>query len=250
MNYFAPIIAGNIEIRLINSQEELRETLHLRYKELLLPYNPKNKNKSELFKDLYDEQSDHLIAIDHSTNQIVGTYRLLRNDMLKSGQSFVTEQEFDITKIKGNNILEIGRAVVKREFRNGAIIILLLIGLLKYAYIHRIKYLFGTASFRGTNPGTYSQALSYIYYHLLLPEHLKVKAQRINSHPINILPKEKVDYNLAKKQMPALIKGYINVGATFGEDAFIDYDFNSIDLFVLADTAKISKKYIERYVKE
>jgi putative hemolysin len=49
--------------------------------------------------------------------------------------------------------------------------------------------------------------------------------------------------------MPALIKGYVNIGATFGPEAYIDRHFNSIDLFVLANTEKINSKYIRRFIK-
>ncbi|MCK9536063.1 MAG: GNAT family N-acetyltransferase [Bacilli bacterium] len=249
MNKYNPFIAGNIEIRLTRNQEELKETMHLRYQELLLSYNENNKNNEKLFQDQYDEQADHLVAVDLSSNKIIGTYRLIRKAQLKVGQTFSSEDEFDISKIKDENILEISRAVVKKEYRTGAIIILLWKGLMNYAYKNKIKYIFGTASFYGTNPLSYSHALSYIFYNHLSPEQLRAKAKNECSYPINILPLDQVNINLAKKQLPALVKGYINIGATFGEDAYIDRYFNSIDLLVLAETEKINSKYINRFVK-
>ncbi|MDI9507024.1 MAG: GNAT family N-acyltransferase [Bacillota bacterium] len=249
MSEYESFVVGDIEIRLTRNQEELKETMRLRYYELLLYYNKNNRNQEELFKDEYDELADHLVAVDLSTNSIIGTYRLVRKEHLREGQRFVTEKEFDIGRVKNEKVLEIGRAVVKKEYRTGAIIISLWKGLMNYASMHGIKYIFGTASFPGTDPLAHAQALSYIYYNHLSPDELRVSAKNEGFHAIDLLPREEVDPVAAKKQMPALIKGYVNIGATFGPEAYIDRHFNSIDLFVLANTEKINSKYIRRFIK-
>lgn len=249
MKQYVPFTAGNIEIRLASNENELYGAMHLRYKELLLSYNENSKNEQEILKDEYDEQADHLIAIDLDTKKIIGTYRFLRKEQLGPYQIFATEKEFDISKIRNDNILEISRAVVSSEYRTGFTIILLLKGLVHYAYLHDIKYIFGTASFHGITPYIYSHALSYIYYNHLSPECLRIKAVEGEGIPLNIYPPEKTNYTLAKKEMPALVKGYINVGTTFGEEVFIDKSFNSVDVFVLAEVEKINEKYISRFVK-
>ena len=48
--------------------------------------------------------------------------------------------------------------------------------------------------------------------------------------------------------MPPLIKGYIKIGATFGEDAFIDKEFNSIDVFVLLDLEEVNPLILKRFI--
>jgi len=202
-----------------------------------------------MLSDEYDEQADHLIAIDLKINKIIGTYRFLRKDQLKPGQIFASEEEFDITPIKHENILEIGRAVVSKEYRTGSTIMLLLKGLMNCAYAHKIKYIFGTVSFLGINPLKYSHAFSYIYYNHLSPEAVRVKAIAGEGVALNRYAKHEIDYSVVKKEMPALVKGYINVGSTFGGEAFVDRSFNSVDLFVLAEVDKISDKYINRFVK-
>jgi len=249
MKQFVPFTAGDIEIRLALNRNELYEAMHLRYKELLLSYNENNKNELEILKDEYDEQADHLIAVDLNTKKIIGTYRFLRKDQLRQHQVFATEEEFNIEKIKEENIMEISRAVVSPEYRTGSTIILLLKGLVHYAYLHKVKYVFGTASFYGINPYKYSHALSYIYYNHLSPEPLRIKAVKDKGISLNIFPSEQTNPALAKKEMPALVKGYINVGTTFGEEVFIDEAFNSVDVFVLAEVEKINEKYISRFVK-
>jgi len=248
---YGSFISNNIEIRLTKNNDELNEVLHLRYKELLLSYNDKNTNDSEMFKDEYDDVCDHLIAKDLKTNTIVGTYRLVRNCHLESlnYDSFMTETEFDISKIKNNQLLEISRAVVKEEYRNGIIIMLLWKGLIRYACSHNVKYMFGTASFYGVNPHDYAQALSYIYYNHLSEKEVRAKALESSRCDINLVPSEELDMQVVKKQMPPLVKGYLKIGATFGEDCYLDVPFNSLDVFVLFDVENVNPKYLQKFLE-
>ena len=87
----------------------------------------------ELFRDEYDELADHLVAVNVKTNEIVGTYRLIHKDLLPAEWKFPTEKEFDISTLKNENIMEISRAVVKKEYRTGSTVILLWRGLMNYA---------------------------------------------------------------------------------------------------------------------
>jgi putative hemolysin len=56
------------------------------------------------------------------------------------------------------------------------------------------------------------------------------------------------DARLAQRQLPPLIKAYLRVGAQVGEGAFVDRDFNSIDVFMLMPVARIAARYAERFV--
>ncbi|HHZ18611.1 MAG TPA: GNAT family N-acetyltransferase [Acholeplasmataceae bacterium] len=248
MSEYEQFVSGDIEIRLTRNLEELKETMRLRYHELLLYYNADNKNSEELFRDEYDELADHLVAVNVKTNEIVGTYRLIHKDLLPAEWKFPTEKEFDISTLKNENIMEISRAVVKKEYRTGSTVILLWRGLMNYAIARGVKYIFGTASFPGIDPLALAHPLSYVYYNHLSPTRLQVPALPNGAHPINLLPKAEVDPTLAKRQLPALVKGYINIGATFSAEAYVDRYFNSVDLFVLVDTEKISSKYIHRFM--
>lgn len=247
---FEPFIANNFEVKLATKPEELKEIYHLRYKELLLSYNENNVIENEMFIDKYDNKCDNLIAIDLTNNIIAGTYRLVRKEHIKEIGHFVTEEEYDISKIKEFELMEIGRAVVKEEYRTGAVIMLLWRGLIKYACSNNIKYMFGTASFHGTNPYDYDHVLSYLYYHHLSPIEVRVKALSTYQRDINILPEKDIDRELVKKQIPPLVKGYLKIGATFGEDAFIDHSFNSLDVFVLFDVENVNPKYLNRFLEK
>lgn len=245
---FEPIECGSYVVKLAVTKEELEGVYRLRYEELLIYYNKNNENKDGLFIDKYDALCDHLICYDKENQVVAGTYRLVLQEHIKDIGSFVTESEYDITKLKSKKILELGRAVVKSEYRNGIVIKLLWRGIVQYANLHKIKYMFGTGSFHGVNYTDYAHALSYIYYNHLSPLEVRVQAREYSKKELNLVPLEELDLRKVKEQMPALIKGYIKVGATFGQDAFIDRDFNSIDVFVLLDVDQVNPSILKRFL--
>jgi putative hemolysin len=244
---FPSIHLDLFECRLVQTQAELNEVLKLRYEDLLLYYNAKNTNDTGIFTDQYDQYCDHLIVIDHANKVIAGTYRLVRKEHLVHVSKFITENEYDLSPIKEQNILELGRAVVHKAYRSGTVIMLLWRGIFEYANIHRIDYMFGTASFAGTDIKKYAHGLSYLYYHYLSNQLISAVCES----PIktNILHQQDVDEGLAKKQLPPLVKGYLRVGAKFGSDIYIDFPFNSIDVLVLLDIKNLDDKYLKKIIK-
>jgi putative hemolysin len=42
-----------------------------------------------------------------------------------------------------------------------------------------------------------------------------------------------------------LIKGYLRLGASFGEGAVIDHQFGTTDVFVLLRTRDVSQRYLD-----
>ena len=65
---------------------------------------------------------------------------------------------------------------------------------------------------------------------------------------MNILPRAFVDEELAKKQMTPLIKGYLRLGATFGQGVFIDKPFNTYDVFVMMQTKNMDAAYQKHFL--
>jgi putative hemolysin len=50
--------------------------------------------------------------------------------------------------------------------------------------------------------------------------------------------------------MPPLIKGYLRVGGVVGDGAVIDYDFNTIDVNIIVETATVTAKYLNHYSRD
>jgi putative hemolysin len=244
---FPTMVSNNFEIRLVKTEAELNEVLKLRYQDLLLYYNANNTNETGLFTDRYDAYCDHLIVVDRNANVIAGTYRLVRKEHIARFGKFISENEYDIQAIKDRNIMELGRAVVRKDYRNGAVIMLLWKGIFAYASANKIEYLFGTASFSGVNLEDYHHGFSYLYYHYLGEK--DIPAIGPNQRRLDLLPESEVDPELAKKQLPPLVKGYVRIGARFGKDIFIDVPFNSLDVFVLLDVNNLDSKYVKKIME-
>lgn len=191
-----------------------------------------------------------VIAYDTEKKKIVGTYRLATYDTVK-GNPFVTEQEFDISTIRATkeNILELGRAVVHEDYRNGVVIQLLWAGMLHYAIDHNIRFVLGMGSFHGTNVTLYKHAFSYLYYNYRSPRDIASHACTTPREDMNLLEESEVDMVKVKEELPGLLRGYLRLGATVSDDIYIDTAFNSCDVLVLLDMQKISKRYIEHLMR-
>lgn len=238
---------SNILIKLASEKEEHDQIWKLRYFDLILNYNENQINEEEVDKDEYDEVCDHLIAVDTITGKVVGTYRLIKRSHLKNIKTFLTETEFDLTNIKECEILEVGRAVVKEEYRDGITISLLWKGVIRYAVMEHIDYMIGTASFHGVNPKEYEDTLSYLYYNHLSSEEIRCYAMKDSYSPLNL--KEDYDLEVAKKMMPPLVKGYLRLGATIGDGAYLDIPFNSLDVLIVLKISEINPRYLKRYLE-
>ena len=95
---------GDLEVRVAASRTEVRAAQALRYQVFYSQGGAKPsalQRVTRLDKDAFDRICDHLIVLDKSlpgstAQQIVGTYRLLRQERLPVGGRFYTEQEFEI----------------------------------------------------------------------------------------------------------------------------------------------------------
>ncbi len=227
-------------------KEEIIELQKLRYEELILNFDA-SKNGEGLDVSEYDAFCDHLIVKELETGKIVGTYRLMTNKHLVYKDKFICEDEFDISKLKksGYNLLELGRAVVHKDYRQGTVLKLLWNGIVDYAKENDVRYLFGTASFHGTDPSIYEHALSKLYYEHLVAEEIACTA-KTPCAPLAPLQKEEIDPSQAKKELPSLIRGYLSLGCKVGDGVFLDHDFNSTDVMIVLDVQKINFSYFNR----
>jgi putative hemolysin len=120
---------------------------------------------------------------------------------------------------------------------------LLWTGLGEYVAEHRVSILFGVASFHGSDPGPLAQALSYLHHFHLAPPDLRVRAVPERYVAMDMLPPEQVQKVEALRQIPALIKAYMRFGGSVGDGAYVDHDFNTVDVCLLMDTARMVERY-------
>ncbi|MEM9522676.1 MAG: GNAT family N-acyltransferase [Pseudomonadota bacterium] len=245
------------QLRLAVNDRDLRAAQRLRYRvfvEELGGDGPMVDHDHRLEKDRFDPFYDHLVLVDprrdpRFLNHVIGVYRLLPGDRAKAAGQFYSESEYDLEPLKGSgrNLLELGRSCVEAEYRGGGAMFHLWNGLAAYVRERGIDLLFGVASFHGTDIGMLKEPLSFLHHNHLAPKDLRVRALERHFHSMDLMPRHKVDRAAAMRATPALIKAYLRLGGFVGEGAFVDRNFNTIDVCVLMDTARMSARHREFY---
>lgn len=246
-----------VKVRLAETALEVHAAQRLRYKVFYEECGARPNEamaREERDFDEYDPLTDHVIVIDENIpnpeDRIVGTYRLLRQTRLPEGLQFYTSQEFDITSLlgSGSNVLELGRSCVLTEYRTRPVLQLLWQRITAYINDHDIDFLFGCASLQGTSVDDVAEQLSYLYHFHRAPDSF---CPKVLPHGIdmNIVPKETIDPKARRifSDLPPLIKGYLRVGCTIGNGAYIDHQFNSIDVCIVIPTDQLAGRYRRHY---
>src|SRR5690606_22570614 len=119
---------------------ELLKILQLRHDIFVKEWQGR-KTYHGLDVDNYDFAGDHLMIIDKSNNEVVGTYRLLCS---KFTDRFYSQSEFHMDEFLRWPVvkLELGRACVHPQYRDGSTIDLLWKGLTRYIDEVEARYLF------------------------------------------------------------------------------------------------------------
>lgn len=209
-----------------------------------------------LDRDSYDELCDHLLVIDEAAPaeaRVVGTYRLLRESVARANSGFYSAGEYDLSVLLGGpdrpagELLELGRSCVLPAYRTSATIALLWRGISEYIAANRIALMFGCASFHGTDPQAHAPALSWLHHTQLAPPEIRPRVLPGLGTAMNLLPQGSYDERAAMLALPPLIKGYLRTGAQFGEGAFIDHGFNTVDVCVVMPVDRITGRYAARF---
>ena len=186
MSELKPIMTQRrLSVRLARDCDDLAAVQRLRWQVFFeeMGANPAGQSADAgpgLDADSYDELCDHLLVIDEDRPEsdcVVGTYRLLRESVAREYGGFYSAGEFDLSALVANRqeqtgeLLELGRSCVLPAYRTSATISMLWRGIAEYIASHRIRLMFGCASFPGTDPDLYAPALSFLYHnHLAEPE--------------------------------------------------------------------------------
>jgi putative hemolysin len=180
---------------------------------------------------------------------VVGVYRLMREDQARAAGQFYSEDEYDLGVLRrsGRPLLELGRSCLHAEYRGGTAMMHLWQGVAGYVEDHGIEILFGVASFHGTDIAPLAAPLSLLHHRHLAPPELRVRAREEHFQPMDLMPLDQIDRAAATRAIPSLIKGYLRLGGMIGEGAFVDHPFNTTDVCLVMDTARIGERFRALY---
>ncbi|MCP5087283.1 MAG: GNAT family N-acetyltransferase [Rhodobacteraceae bacterium] len=245
-------------LKLAETEAELLAAQRLRYRVFVEEMGAKTDPASaalRLERDAFDPHFDHLVLLDNSNadpkENVVGVYRLLRGEVAADGPGFYGASEYDLSNItrSGRSVAELGRSCVDLAHRGGVAMHLLWNGLAEYVLSRDIEILFGVASFPGRDIGAISAALSYLHFNHLAPANLRVKVRPGQAQRMDLLAADEFSRVDALRQIPPLIKAYLRLGGYVGEGAYIDRDFNTVDVCLVMDTTRMSERHRAYYVR-
>lgn len=251
---------GSLEARLAGNRRDIKQAQKLRYKVFYQDGDAIADARTLLArrdKDAYDKICDHLLVIDHAKptrsgkQRVVGTYRLLRQDIAEHHDGFYTESEFDISGLTARHrdlrFVELGRSCVSPPYRNKRTVELLWQGIWSYVRQHRLDVMIGCASLNGTDPDRLALPLSFLHHFAAAPDSWRAGPQPARRVEMNRIAKHRIDHKAALRELPPLIKGYLRLGAYIGDGAVIDDQFGTTDVLIVLPVSAIKARYIEHF---
>ncbi|WP_105432803.1 GNAT family N-acetyltransferase [Neorhizobium sp. T6_25] len=250
---------GTLETRLARSEREIDAAQAVRYRvfveEMHATLSP-DAMRRRRDVDAFDAICDHLLVVDNAIegdieDQIVGTYRLLRQEVALANNGFYSASEFDIEPLLARHpdkqFMELGRSCVLPDYRTKRTVELLWQGNWAYSLKHGMNAMFGCASFPGVSPEEHAMALSFLHHTVSTKGDWAVSALPELYRSMDLMPMEGVNTRKALSLLPPLIKGYLRLGAMVGDGAVIDHAFNTTDVLIVLPIASISDRYITHF---
>jgi len=256
MGALGDLRAGDLEVLLAESEEDVQAAQALRYRvfydERGAKASPETAACGRDF-DAYDEIADHLLVVDHSLgtgqDRVVGTYRLMRREHAHRAGGFYTANEYDISRIVEQpiEVMELGRSCVDMRYRTRHTMQQLWRGIAAYVFRYNVDLMFGCASLSGNDIQALAPSLSYLYHNHLAPEDLRPVTLPQYYQPMDLLPPDGFDARRVLAALPPLMKGYLRLGGFVGDGAFVDNQFNTTDVCIIVKTDLVSQKYYRHY---
>ena len=251
---------GALHVRLARDETDLRAAQRLRHAVFVQELGATGatvdqENRLEI--DPLDPVCDHLLLIDRrrdraALDHVVGVYRLLGQEAAAREGRFYCDAEYDLSPLRGSgrSLVELSRSCLHRDYRRGVAMRLLWQGVADYVLGREIEVMFGAASFTGSDPSRHAAALSLLHHFHLAPPALRPRVLPGQGVAMDLMPADAIDRDAALAAMPGLIRAYLRLGGFVGEGAFIDRDFNTVDVCLIMDTSAMSARHLGYYSRK
>jgi putative hemolysin len=239
------IKSGDYIVKLASTKKEIFDAYKLRYQVFHCELGGK-RFPFGFDKDRYDDFSKLLIVKDIRSQRVIGTYRLILSEDVGN---FYCNSEFDLSSfhVQSGQKLELSRACIHRDFRNGRVINLLWKGIAAVIQKSECPFVFGMSSVSSVTRVQIRDLVAhmlrqgYFAQDLFVPvlEAFKVRMDIVDACETEI-------ESDIERLMPSLFKSYLKAGAKICsfpayDDKFKCYDFLTVWDFKNIDTSRMKK---------
>jgi putative hemolysin len=232
---------------LIDAAQRLRHDVFTSEPGFALPPSPDGRDA-----DAFDEYCDHLMVREDRSGELVGCYRMLPPPGAIAAGSLYTATEFDIRALDSlrPSLVEMGRAVVRADHRNGAVVLLMWSGILAYLDRSGYDYVTGCVSVPIDDPAGQSAPGSLVRgvrdfvarRHAASPQHTvyPYRPVRLGGRGLDEIPPP------TRPSLPPLMRGYLRLGAQVCGEPAHDPEFGVADFPALLDKGRADIRYLKR----
>jgi putative hemolysin len=225
--------APKYTLLLTTDRDLVEEAQRLRYD--VFTSEPGYQLTSTTDADRFDEFCDHLLVREDSSGELVGCYRMLPPPGAIAAGGLYTATEFDVRALDAlrPSLVEMGRAVVRTDHRNGAVVLLMWAGILAYLDRCGYDYVTGCVSVPLADARAIRDFVLWRYQ----------SAHRVR--PYRPVPFD--DGPAAgRAEVPPLMRGYLRLGARVCGEPAHDPDFGVADFMALLDKRHADIRYLQR----
>jgi len=237
--------SGPYVARLALTEKERNETYRLRFMVFNLELNEglESAYLDGYDKDRFDDVCDHLIIEDRTTGEIVGTYRIQMGDVAGRNFGYYSEQEFCFAPYEAmrSEIVELGRACIRRDHRSPEVLHLLWRGIARYALMNGGRYMMGCCSLTSQDPD-----MGYAVYESLTAWMVEPELRTVAKGEF-VMP-ERVS-EIPDTRAPKLLRAYLTIGAKICSGPAIDREFKTIDFLTILDLQTLHPRVAKRFLE-
>ncbi|RDG35131.1 GNAT family N-acetyltransferase [Streptomyces corynorhini] len=213
-----------------------------------------------LDSDAFDAYCDHLLVREESSGEVVGTYRLLPPEGARAAGRIYSDGEFDLARLAPirHDLVEVGRSCVHPLHRTGAVIALIWAGLARYMTTSGHNWLAGCCSVPLADGG----ALAAATWNTVKDRHLAPEEYGVTPHRLwtpgaaattaatgaATATATATATGAARAELPALLRGYLRLGAWVCGAPAHDPEFGVADLYVLLSMRRTNPHYLRHFL--
>lgn len=243
-----PVERGGLAVSWARHLDEIRQAQRLRFRVFADEMGARlDTNLPGHDIDFFDNYCEHLLVRDQLTREVVGTYRVLTPAQARRVGSTYSDVEFDLTRLRSlrENMVELGRSCVHSDYRHGGVIMALWGALAEFMVRNKLDTMIGCASIPMLHNGIVSGDVAASIWQQLKQSHLAPIEHHVR--PRLPLPVDQLDSSLMVDP-PALIKGYLRLGAkVLGAPAW-DPDFNTADIPMMMRINDLPLRYRKHFL--